>query len=296
MQPRQITVQASFFDPELLAILRHPHIARDDAGGTILATSDSPSTEALAVPVSRYLRLLRRCLCRILFPDGQYDRQLNSMQRLPFDPALREDGSDWPTDAETMVGMKRLENLQDACLSVIREGVPGNFVETGVWRGGCGILMRAVLAATGDETRSVWLFDSFEGLPKPDPQRFPWDEGDMHWAYAYLAVSLDQVKANFKRYDLLDERTHFVPGWFRKTIHKSEVDAISVLRLDGDMYESTRLVLTHLYPRVSPGGFIIIDDYEALVGCKKAVDEFRERYSIVSPMNIIDWTGVFWRK
>jgi len=98
------------------------------------------------------------------------------MQRLPFDPALREDGSDWPTDAETMVGMKRLENLQDACLSVIREGVPGNFVETGVWRGGCGILMRAVLAATGDETRSVWLFDSFEGLPKPDPQRFPWDE------------------------------------------------------------------------------------------------------------------------
>jgi len=218
------------------------------------------------------------------------------MQRLPFDPALREDGSDWPTDAETMVGMKRLENLQDACLSVIREGVPGNFVETGVWRGGCGILMRAVLAATGDETRSVWLFDSFEGLPKPDPQRFPWDEGDMHWAYAYLAVSLDQVKANFKRYDLLDERTHFVPGWFRKTIHKSEVDAISVLRLDGDMYESTRLVLTHLYPRVSPGGFIIIDDYEALVGCKKAVDEFRERYSIVSPMNIIDWTGVFWRK
>ena len=253
-------------------------------------------SETLTSPVSRYLRLLRRCLCRELFPDGQYDRQLDSMQRLPFERALREDGSDWPVEAETMVGMKRLENLQDACLSVIREGIPGDFLETGVWRGGCGILMRAVLAATEDATRSVWLFDSFQGLPKPDPRCFPWDEGDMHWAFTYLEVSLAEVKANFERYELLDDRTHFVPGGFRKTLYKNEVDAISVLRLDGDMYESTWLALTHLYPKVSPGGYIIIDDYGALAGCKKAVDEFREKHTIVLPMSVIDWTGVYWRK
>ena len=218
------------------------------------------------------------------------------MRRLPYDAARREEGSDWPTDAETMVGMKRLKNLQDACVSVIQAGVPGHFVETGVWRGGCGILMRAVLAAMEDEIRSVWLFDSFVGLPQPDPQQFPLDEGDLHWAHTYLAVGLDEVKANFERYELLDARTHFVPGWFRKTIPNAEVDTISVLRLDGDMYESTWLVLTHLYSKVSSGGFIIIDDYGAIKGCQSAVHDFRQKHSITSPMIMIDWTGVYWRK
>lgn len=262
----------------------------------LLAKSDSMRADTRDMAMFRYLRLLRRCLCRDLFPDGHYDRQLNSMQRLTFDPALRADGNDWPIDAETMVGMKRLENLQNCCVSVIREGIPGDFVETGVWRGGCGILMRAVLAATEDETRKVWLFDSFQGLPEPDPQSFPADEGDVLWAYSYLAVSLDQVKSNFERYELLDERTHFIPGWFRKTIPKAELDGISVLRLDGDLYESTWLVLTHFYEKVSSGGFIIIDDYGAITACKKAVDEFREKNSIISPITAIDWTGVFWRK
>lgn len=261
----------------------------------LAAKSDSRRDDTLE-PALRYLRLLRRCLSRDLFPDGQYDRQLHSMQRLPFDPVLREDGSDWPTDAETMVGMRRLENLQNSCLAAIRERIPGDFVETGVWRGGCGILMRAVLAAMGDETRNVWLFDSFQGLPTPDPQSFPWDEGDMHWAYSYLAVSLDQVRANFERYELLDQRTRFAPGWFRKTIPKADVDSISVLRLDGDMYESTWLVLTHFYPKLSPGGFIIVDDYGAITACRHAINEFREKHSITSPMTAIDWTGIFWRK
>ncbi|MBV9154915.1 MAG: TylF/MycF family methyltransferase [Acidobacteriaceae bacterium] len=243
-----------------------------------------------------YLRLLKRCLCRDLFPDARYDGVLPEMGRLPFERALRQDGKDWPTEAETMVGMKRLDNLQHCCLSAIYNHVPGDFVETGVWRGGCSILMRATLAAAGDQVRNTWLFDSFEGLPKPDPNSFPKDEGDSLWAFSsYLGVSLDQVKANFERYELLDERTQFVRGWFRDTIPNAGVDKISVLRLDGDMYESTWLVLTSLYPKISPGGFVIVDDYGAIPACQSAVDDFRQKHSIRSPMTQVDWTGVFWQ-
>jgi len=103
------------------------------------------------------------------------------------------------------------------------------------------------------------------------------------------------VKANFERFDLLDERTRFVEGWFRDTIPQAKVDSISVLRLDGDLYESTWLVLGHLDPRVLPGGFVIIDDY-ALPTCKAAVDDFRAKHSIHSSITTIDWSGIFWRK
>ena len=247
--------------------------------------------------VGLYLGLLRRCLCRDIFPDGRYEGEIDALQRQPFDAALREDGRDWPTDAETMVGMKRLHNVERCCLSAIRDQTPGDFVETGVWRGGCSILMRAVLAASGDTQRAVWLFDSFQGLPKPDAAAFPQDEGDLLWKYSsYLGVSLADVQANFRRYDLLDERCRFVPGWFRDTIPNAGVDPIAVLRLDGDMYESTWLVLTHLYPKLSPGGYVIVDDYGAIAACKAAVEDFRAKHSITAPLAEVDWTGVFWRK
>ncbi len=155
---------------------------------------------------------------------------------------------------------------------------------------------RAVLATTGDEIRKVWLFDSFAGLPKPDVKNYPQDEPDRLWTFnEYLGVSVAEVKANFERFDLLDERTRFVEGWFRDTIPKAKVDSISVLRLDGDLYESNWLVLDHLYPKVSPGGFVIIDDY-ALPTCKAAVDDFRAKHSIHSPITTINWSGIFWRK
>ena len=104
-----------------------------------------------------------------------------------------------------------------------------------------------------------------------------------------------EVKENFERFDLMDERTRFVEGWFRDTIPKAKVDPISVLRLDDYLYESSWLVLDHLYPKVSPGGFVIIDDY-ALPTCKAAVDDFRAKHSIRSLVTTIDWSGIFWRK
>src|SRR5438067_4280305 len=249
-----------------------------------------------SAPAALYLKLLRHCLCRDLFPDSRYDMTSGSLRLLPFDPMLRAEGRDWPLEAVTMVGAKRLENLQYCCCTALRDGIPGDFVETGVWRGGCGILMRAVLVATGDESRRVWLFDSFEGLPKPDVENYPQDEPDRLWTFnSYLAVSMAEVKANFEKFDLLDERTQFVKGWFRHTIPRAAVSSISVLRLDGDLYESTWLVLKHLYGRVPTGGFIIIDDY-AVPTCKAAVDDFRQQHSVESPTTTIDWGGLFWRK
>ena len=247
-------------------------------------------------PARRYLELLRHCLCRDLFPDERYDMSKGYLQKMPFDAGLRKEGKDWPTEAVTMVGSKRLQNLEKCCRLALQEGIAGDFVEAGIWRGGCAILMRAILAMASDGSRKVWLFDSFSGLPKPNVKDFPQDEPDRLWTFnEYLAVSLEEVKANFARFNLLDEQTRFVEGWFRDTIPRAQIDSISVLRLDGDLYESTWLALTHFYPKISAGGFLIVDDY-ALPTCKAAVDDFRSQHSIDSAITEIDWTGIFWRK
>ncbi len=128
---------------------------------------------------------------------------------------MRVDGQDWPADAETMVGLKRLDNIQACVVDVIRRGVPGDLIETGVWRGGAAIFMRGVLKAYGDTTRRVWAADSFEGLPRPNPEAYPADTNDPHWAMGWLGVSLDDVRSNFARYDLLDDQVRFLVGWFR---------------------------------------------------------------------------------
>ncbi len=196
-----------------------------------------------------------------------------------------------------MIGLRRLENLRTCVVDVLERGVPGDMMETGVWRGGASILVRAVLRAYGVTDRRVWLADSFQGLPEPDLQNYPLDAGDIHHGYnAYLGVSLETVKENFRRYGLLDEQVCFLPGWFRDTLPSAPIERIAVLRLDGDMYESTMQALTSLYARVSHGGYIIVDDYGAVAGCRAAVNDFRERNGITETIEEIDWGGVFWRK
>jgi len=246
-------------------------------------------------PASLYLDLLKRCLTRLIFPDGSWDWDL--VHRRPFDPLVRANGQDWPVEAETMVGLRRLDNLQTCIITALQDGVAGDLVETGVWRGGCGIFMRAALKAYGSSDRSVWLADSFQGLPPPSPKEYPQDAGDPHSTLTpYLGVPMDVVKANFERYGLLDGRVKFLPGWFRDTLPIAPVERIAVLRLDGDMYESTHLALTHLYPKLSDGGFIIIDDYGALENCRHAVDDFRREHGVAEPVHTVDWTGAWWRK
>jgi len=195
-----------------------------------------------------------------------------------------------------MIGLARLQNIQDCIASVLRNAVPGDLIETGVWRGGACIFMRAALKAYGDDTRMVWVADSFQGLPKPDP-RYPRDADDHHWQYAdVLAVSLEKVKSNFERYGLLDSQVRFIEGWFKDTLPHAPIRQLSVLRLDGDMYASTMDALVALYPKLSPGGYAIIDDYGAIPACRLAVDDFRREHGVREALQKIDWTGVFWEK
>ncbi len=221
--------------------------------------------------------------------------QLEVVKIEPDRMGERQDGRDWPIEAETMVGLKRLDNLQHCVTSVIRDGVPGDLIETGVWRGGSSIFMRAVLKAYGDCSRKVWLADSFRGLPQPDPARYPVDRGDTLWTYQELAISLEEVKANFSRYGLLDEQVAFLPGWFRDTLPSAPINRLAVLRLDGDLYESTMDALSALYHKVSPGGFIIVDDY-GLPTCRAAIEDFRRARGITDQIHQIDWTGAFWQR
>lgn len=264
----------------------------------------------------RYLSLLKSCLTRSLSSDVRYPVVRRPLLRespakwvlFPIagffgwqmkkreSARLRRTGRDWPAEAETMIGQVRLDHLQECVESVLQRGIPGDLMETGVWRGGACILMRGVLRAYGDSTRTVWAADSFEGMPKPDG-RYIEDAEDTHWHHNdVLAVSRDDVEAAFAHYGLLDQQVRFLEGWFKFTLPDAPVERLAVLRLDGDMYGSTMDALEHLYPKLSPGGFLIVDDYGAVPACRKAVDHYRAKHNIREPINKIDWTGVFWQK
>lgn len=204
-------------------------------------------------------------------------------------------GSTWPAFAHTMISMQRLDSLQFAVETVLRDDVPGDLIETGVWRGGACILMRGILKVHGDTTRRVFVADSFEGLPEPDEKRYPSDAGDKHHIHKFLAVSKEDVEENFRKYGLLDDKVVFLKGWFKDTLPAAPIEQIAVMRLDGDMYESTMDALSNLYEKLSVGGFCIIDDY-ALPGCRAAVDEFRGRHKITDPLVEIDHSGRYWRR
>lgn len=206
----------------------------------------------------------------------------------------RQTGREWPSMAHTMIGLRRLDNIQYCVETILKEDIPGDLIETGVWRGGASIFMRGILEAYGNEDRRVFVADSFQGLPPPDP-RFPADNGDIHHKIGLNSIEKTQVEENFRKYDLLDDRVIFLEGWFCDTLPDAPIDRIAVLRFDGDMYGSTMDVLNNLYHKISIGGFCIIDDY-ALEPCKQAVHDFRQSHGITEPIEQIDWSGVYWRK
>jgi O-methyltransferase len=265
-----------------------------------------------------YLDLLKKCLTRYGFSEkfekyeprrGSLKRALEAPIRLllrlrrlelvrakSFNAHDRAEGRDWPLEAETMIGLRRLDNLQFCITDLLQRKVPGDFIETGVWRGGASIFMRAMLRVYGDTTRTMWVADSFQGLPPPDPERYPADRGNRLWTVVQLAIPLDEVKANFAKYNLLDDQVRFLVGWFRDTLPRIAADRFALLRLDGDLYESTIDALRHLYPKLSIGGFVIIDDYGAVSACKAAVEDFRSEHNITDKLEPIDWSGVFWQR
>jgi O-methyltransferase len=267
---------------------------------------------------AQYLDLLKKTLVDYLHPDPllpyRYHRARPWFRRLLIHPVLaglrafglgihrevawREadivSGERSTRNALSLIGFKRMENIQSCLETCFKEGVAGDFIETGVWRGGACIFARGVCRVHGEESRTVWVADSFAGLPPPDP-RYPSDRRDVHYLQSHLCVSLAEVRRNFERFGLLDDRVRFLPGWFKDTLPSAPFEQLCVARLDGDMYGSTWDALQQLYPKLSRGGFLIVDDY-ALQGCRKAVEDYRAAHRIREPLRAIDAEAVFWRK
>lgn len=206
------------------------------------------------------------------------------------------DGTIWPENGETMIGFKRLTNIEECIIDVLKNNIQGDFIETGVWRGGACIFMSLILQQFNNSDKIVWLADSFQGLPKPNPDKYPEDINDNLFTYSELAVSEDEVLINFKKYNIQENRFKFLKGWFKNTLVNSPINNLSILRLDGDMYESTIDVLYYLYPKLSIGGFCIIDDWGAIPACRKAVEDYCSVMDINEKKQIIDWTGIYWKK
>lgn len=245
-----------------------------------------------------YLELLKRSLLGLTYEDPS-DRSpatvQGAAQRERHNPELRATGRDWPAVAPTMIGAARMNNVQQCIERVLADDVPGDLIETGVWRGGTVIFMRGLLKAYDVADRTVWAADSFKGLPAPDEAKYPQDRGLHLEHFRELAISIDEVRRNFERYELLDDQVRFLEGWFKDTLPRAPIARLAVMRLDGDLYESTMDALTNLYDRLSPGGFVIIDDY-SIPACRQAVEDFRRSRGIADDIVQIDWTGVFWRR
>lgn len=221
---------------------------------------------------------------------------LKLMRNVNFEPKKREAGLDWPIKAHTMMGVKRLSNIEYCAKKVIEEGIPGDFIETGVWRGGGSIFMQGVLKAYGEtDKRKLWVADSFEGLPPSNLEEYPQDSFDWSHMSHTLAVSLEEVQGNFRKYDLLEDNIVFLKGWFKDTLPKAPIEELAILRLDGDMYESTMDSLKNLYHKLNHGGFLIIDDYLVRC-CLEAINDFRKENNVNDEIIMIDEVSAYWRK
>jgi O-methyltransferase len=223
--------------------------------------------------------------------------QVEIVYKKPYDAKAREVGGDWPSRAESMIGLKRMDNIEHCVQSVLDDDVPGDLLEAGVWRGGACIFMKANLLARGDTARTVWVADSFQGLPRPNAALYPADTGDDLHTRVGLSVGADQVRHNFERYGVFDERVKFLVGWFKDTLPTAPIDKLAVMRLDGDMYESTWQAIEALYPKLSPGGYCIIDDFgshQSQAG--QAILDYRKAHGIDEEIIDIDGFGAYWRR
>ena len=278
-------IEAKFGDGLKAARVPHARGPRPDTGQLRLA----------------YLDLLKLCLC-----DLAGTRTSSVTRTLAGDVMSRElggdqlrfrtAGMDWPLHGLTMVGLARLDDLQLCVESVVQDGVEGDLIEAGTWRGGASILMRATLDSLGEHGRILWVADSFQGFPHVDRgDSEGYDLGVDLAAVDFLAVPLEEVKASFARFGL-EHGVNFVPGFFEETLPTLGDRRWSIVRLDGDTYEATRFSLEALYPRLSAGGYLIVDDYQQIDPCREAVDDFRRELQIAEPLERVDWSGVRWRR
>jgi len=271
---------------------------------------------------SAYLDLLKRCLTASIYDEsawqlldgpmphenglGPYLKRtiihllkrhgFRIVRTRPYDAKLRDQGLDWPLFGFTMGGIQRLNALQVCIEDVLANNVPGCFVEAGVWRGGSSIFAKAVFCHHRACDRIIWCCDSFQGMPSPSTTDLSIDKTTDFSDRDYLIASEADVIINFKKFGLLDENVRFLKGWFCDTLPNAPIDKIAILRMDGDLYESTMDALKNLYHKLSSGGYVIADDYKSWKGCRTAVDEFRKENGIVDEIVHIDAHAIYWRR
>jgi O-methyltransferase len=275
-------------------------------------------SEAVEKVRELYADLLKRSILDLIRPEkGQYTL-FNSQRTLAhrilggFDRILRlkdlrivrdrnrdvqsrVEGTSLPVNAESMIGLARMDNIQHCVTQVIRDRIEGDLIECGVFRGGATIFMRGILK-TYNSPKSVWLADSFEGLPPPSPEKYPVDKGSPYHTMTELAVGLEEVIQNFRNYELYDDQVKILKGFFKDTLPGAPIKTLCLIRVDGDMYESTMDTLTNLFPKLSSGGFVLIDDYDPGHYCRIAVDDFRKQRGISDKVIMVDSKGAYWRK
>jgi hypothetical protein len=272
----------------------------------------NPTIQSTYNNTEEYLNLLKKCLTYQLWnaKDGnafefQLSKPFISLAQIllkmrnffkPSSYVQREYGMDWPSMAYTMIGMERLNNVEFCVKRILQDKIDGDLIETGVWRGGCTIFMRAILKCFGETQRSVWVADSFAGMPKPNKKMYPADKKFDLSMWRTLAISVEEVRENFRKFDLLDDQVKFLHGWFSETLSTPNIKKLALIRLDGDLYESTIDAITQLYPKLSDGGFLIVDDYHCSAACRKAIDFYRQEKNITDEMIPIDWSAIYWRK
>lgn len=291
------------FAVDLVEDLQH-HVAACMSALELDKDDPEPPAAACADPYrAKYLELLRGALTGHVFATTErqvsyYDtaqdlqRKLGALARMV--PEERATGGDWPLTGVTMVGLARLQNIQDLLVQTYEDGVDGDFIECGTWRGGASIFARKVIESLPGDERHVWVADSFAGLPLP---RTPASKDSKHWAeFSYLRVSLEDVQTNFRSFGALDERVHFCKGFFVDALPSCGVGEISVLRMDGDMYESSLDTLFNLYERVSVGGFIVVDDWACVADARRAVKDFYAWHDLELNVTVIDRCGGFMQK
>jgi O-methyltransferase len=248
-----------------------------------------------------YLGLLKLALCDLAGANTQtaylsYDKT-HVFSRPPSAEEIRYRavGKDWPLHGLTMVGLTRLDDLQQCVETVVADEIEGDLIEAGVWRGGASMLIRATLDTLGARDRLVWLADSFAGFPEPDPESYP-DDGDLDLSpHDFLAAGVEEVQSYFARLGLA-EGVRFVPGFFHQTMPRLGGRRWALVRLDGDTYESTWTTLEALYPGLAKGGYLIVDDYGFVPACREAVGDYRTAHGIEEPIEEVDWNCARWRR
>jgi hypothetical protein len=264
---------------------------------TIVVKSDNRSINERSI--NSYLEFLKLFVTGLCY--GEEEKTVlpslgkNRAKLKPLNIEARQRGNDWTYLGSTMTGHERLKNVKYLLEDVFQKNVRGDYIETGVWRGGSSIFARGVIRAHGQQHRKSFVCDSFKGLP---PGERTFDAGDKGWDNTpYLEVSTEIVAGNFNTAGLLDKNIIFAQGFFNATIPplSNMVESLAIIRFDGDIYESAVDVLYHLYEKLSIGGYFIMDDWFGFPS-KTACEDFFAVHGISPDIIPIDDLSAYWQK